>query len=325
MNGTATQYRYHGSVLISQVTGSNKLLFSYDANGNAVAVNYNGTYYYYVRNGQNDVIRLIDGSNNTVVEYTYDSWGRLLSCTGSLASTLGTQNPFRYRGYVYDTETGLYYLQTRYYDPEVGRFINADIYVSTGQGVLGNNMYAYCANGPIARYDVDGLFIDAVFDIVSLCFSIADVIANPTDPLAWAGLAVDVVCLVTPGLTGGGTFVRAVGKIDDVADVVKTANKVDNVVDTAKTAKKIHGNSLKTTKETIGYALKKTDTGEIMKYGETTRGVKRYSQRFYRENGVDMVELARGSKYDMHYWQHNQIVSYYNQYGHRPPWNKSFW
>ena len=156
VNGTATQYRYHGSVLISQVTGSNKLLFSYDVNGNAVAVNYNGTYYYYVRNGQNDVIRLIDGSNNTVVEYTYDSWGRLLSCTGSLASTLGTQNPFRYRGYIYDTDTGLYYLQTRYYDPEVGRFINADIYVSTGQGVLGHNMYAYCLNNPVNRTDDTG-------------------------------------------------------------------------------------------------------------------------------------------------------------------------
>ena len=186
-------------------------------------------------------------------------------------------------------------------------------------------MYAYCANGPIARYDVDGLFIDAVFDIVSLCFSIADVIANPTDPLAWAGLAVDVVCLVTPGLTGGGTFVRTVGKIDDVADVVKTANKVDNVVDTAKTAKKIHGNSLKTTKETIGYALTKIDTGEIMKYGETTRGMKRYPNKFYIENNVEMVPLAHGSKYDMHYWQHNKILEYYNQYGHRPPWNKSFW
>ena len=143
-------------MLISQVTGSNKLLFSYDANGNAVAVNYNGTYYYYVRNGQNDVIRLIDGSNNAVVEYTYDSWGRLLSCTGSLASTLGTQNPFRYRGYVYDAETGLYYLQTRYYDPEVGRFINADIYVSTGQGVLGNNMYLYCGNNPVSLVDSSG-------------------------------------------------------------------------------------------------------------------------------------------------------------------------
>ena len=166
VNGTATQYRYHGSVLISQVTGSNKLLFSYDANGNAVAVNYNGTYYYYVRNGQNDVIRLIDGSNNTVVEYTYDSWGRLLSCTGSLASTLGTQNPFRYRGYVYDTETGLYYLQTRYYDPETARFINADIYVSTGQGVLGNNMYLYCGNNPVVRADDEGDFWNIVVGAV---------------------------------------------------------------------------------------------------------------------------------------------------------------
>ncbi len=156
VNGTATQYRYHGSVLISQVTGTDTLLFGYDANGNVVAVNYNGTYYYYVRNGQNDVIRLIDGNNNTVVEYSYDSWGRLLSCTGSLASTLGTQNPFRYRGYVYDAETGLYYLQTRYYDPEVGRFINADIYMSNGQGVLGHNMYVYCLNNPIALADTTG-------------------------------------------------------------------------------------------------------------------------------------------------------------------------
>ena len=97
-------------MLISQVTGSNKLLFSYDANGNVVAVNYNGTYYYYVRNGQGDVVRLIDGSNNTVVEYAYDSWGKQLSCTGTLASTLGAQNPFRYRGYVYDEETCWYYL-----------------------------------------------------------------------------------------------------------------------------------------------------------------------------------------------------------------------
>lgn len=156
VNGTATQYRYHGSVLISQVTGNDTLLFSYDANGNVVAVNYNGTYYYYVRNGQNDVIRLIDGSNNTVVEYSYDSWGRLLSCTGSLASTLGTQNPFRYRGYVYDTETELYYLKTRYYDPEVCRFVHADAFLSTGQGPIGHNAFAYCLNDPVMMMDDDG-------------------------------------------------------------------------------------------------------------------------------------------------------------------------
>ena len=162
VNGTVTNYNYHGSALISQVTGNDTLLFSYDAAGNVVAVNYNGTYYYYVRNGQNNIIRLIDGDNNTVVEYAYDSWGTPLSTTGTLATTLGVQNPFRYRGYVYDAETGLYYLQTRYYDPEVSRFINADSYISTGQGILGNNMYAYCGNNPISYVDISGTNAEAL-------------------------------------------------------------------------------------------------------------------------------------------------------------------
>ena len=104
---------------------------------NIVAVTYNGTEYYYVRNAQGDIIKLIDSTGATVVEYAYDSWGKLLSTTGSLANTLGADQPFRYRGYVYDPETGFYYVSSRYYDPEIGRFINADGYVSTGQGVLG--------------------------------------------------------------------------------------------------------------------------------------------------------------------------------------------
>ena len=98
----------------------------------------------------------MDGSGTRVVEYTYDAWGKLISTSGSLASTLGADNPFRYRGYYYDTETGLYYLMTRYYDPEVGRFLSADVYLSTGQGVLGNNRFAYCNNDPILFYDSDG-------------------------------------------------------------------------------------------------------------------------------------------------------------------------
>ena len=73
-----------------------------------------------------------------------------------MASTLGSLNPLRYRGYVYDQETGLYYLQSRYYNPEIGRFINADGFTSTGQGLLGNNMFAYCGNNPISRYDPAG-------------------------------------------------------------------------------------------------------------------------------------------------------------------------
>ena len=82
----------------------------------------------------------MDTAGNAVVEYTYDAWGKLLTTTGSMAETLGVYNPLRYRGYVYDTETGFYYLQSRYYDPELSRFVNADALVSTGQGLLGNNM-----------------------------------------------------------------------------------------------------------------------------------------------------------------------------------------
>ena len=74
-----------------------------------------------------------------------------------MASTLGTKNPLRYRGYVYDNETGFYYLQSRYYDPALGRFLNADAFASTGQGILGNNMFAYCANNPVMGYDPTGL------------------------------------------------------------------------------------------------------------------------------------------------------------------------
>ena len=82
------------------------------------------------------------GSGNVVVSYTYDAWGNILDTSGILASTLGKLNPLRYRGYVYDQETKLYYLQSRYYNPNTGRFMNADILVSTGQGLLGNNMFA---------------------------------------------------------------------------------------------------------------------------------------------------------------------------------------
>ena len=160
VNGVTTTFSYNGSLLMAQVQGSGtsqvKQLFSYDANGDVISVNYNGTEYFYLRNGQNDVVGLMDANGNRVVEYTYDAWGKLISTTGTLASTLGANNPFRYRGNYYDTETGLYYLMTRYYDPEVCRFISADVYMSTGQGVLGGNMWAYCGNNPVVRLDPSG-------------------------------------------------------------------------------------------------------------------------------------------------------------------------
>ena len=102
------------------------LSYLYDENDRLYAFTLDGTYYYYQYNLQGDVTGIYDQNGQLVVEYKYDSWGKLLSVTGSLADTVGQTNPIRYRGYYYDVETGLYYVSSRYYDPEIGRWINAD-------------------------------------------------------------------------------------------------------------------------------------------------------------------------------------------------------
>ena len=173
-NGVVTNYYYNGSLLIGMTVGSGSstriLRFSYDSSGSVVAVDYstdNGTTfntYYYLRNAQNDIVKLIDSSGSTVVEYCYDSWGKLLSTSGSLASTLGKNNPFRYRGYVFDEETGFYYVSSRYYDPEIGRWISPEPNVYNGEfdegaGLIGYNVYAYCANNPVNNLDPTGEFV----------------------------------------------------------------------------------------------------------------------------------------------------------------------
>ena len=149
VNDTTYNYHYLGDQLVELTWGGNKLHFTYDSTG-PLSVNYNGTEYFYVKNAQGDVTGLVSASGTRVVTYTYDAWGN------PLATTLGAQNPLRYRGYVYDTETGLYYLQSRYYNPAWGRFINADAYASTGQGIIGNNMFAYCGNNPVICADYCG-------------------------------------------------------------------------------------------------------------------------------------------------------------------------
>ena len=149
-------YIYNGDKLTQMNVGNQVLYFTYDAAGQPVTVDYNGTVYYYVTNIQGDVVGLLDEDGVQVVSYVYDAWGNSLGITGDLAVTLGQKNPLRYRSYVYDSETSLYYLQSRYYDPEIGRFINADALTSTGQGLLGNNMFTYCMNKPVSLKDPSG-------------------------------------------------------------------------------------------------------------------------------------------------------------------------
>ncbi len=158
VNGIKTEYYWLHGVLQGQKTGSEYIIFLYDENGTAygMLINDNGTetYYYYLFNLQGDIVGIMDSAGNTVTEYSYDAWGSLLSVTGN--TELGDKNPLRYRGYYYDSETEFYYLKSRYYDPFVQRFINADGYVSTGTGIAGHNMYAYCNNDPVNLVDGNG-------------------------------------------------------------------------------------------------------------------------------------------------------------------------
>ena len=160
-----TKYLLNGTQILAQTTNGKTLCFFYDQQGNRVGMaDGKNNFYYYIYNVQGDVIALADASTGKLaVTYTYDAWGKLVKLEDSTANSVGTQNPFRYRGYYYDTETSLYYLQSRYYDPEVGRFINADAFTSTDiSGALSTNMFAYCENNPVAREDPSGELSDII-------------------------------------------------------------------------------------------------------------------------------------------------------------------
>ena len=140
-------------------SGSNRIQFVYDEKNQPVSMRLNSKTYYYLYNVQGDVIGLLDSTGSQVVSYRYNSWGKPLATTDTTTEKAGTWNPFRYRGYCWDEETELYYVGSRYYDPEVCRFISPDTTDVLGaeQGNLNQyNLYAYCLNNPVNRLDEEG-------------------------------------------------------------------------------------------------------------------------------------------------------------------------
>ena len=156
VNGVVTKYTLHGKNVVHMTSGADELHFFYDAQNRQAVVVYNGVPYAYVKSLQGDIVAILDESGNTVVSYGYDAWGAPLWCTGELAETLGKVQPFRYRGYVFDEETGLYYLRSRYYNPQQLRWINSDNIIAVNSGFTAANNYVYCGNSPINRYDANG-------------------------------------------------------------------------------------------------------------------------------------------------------------------------
>ena len=153
VNGVTTTYYLEGSKVLYETDGTNHIYYSYDVDGSLLSITYNGTEYYYTFNALGDVSHLIDSSGNIVVEYRYDAFGNI---TYKTTSTLADANQYRYRGYRFDEETNLYYLQSRYYNPETGRFINADGMLKSSRTVLGHNMFAYVSNNPVTKTDPTG-------------------------------------------------------------------------------------------------------------------------------------------------------------------------
>ena len=154
VNGVVHKYYLQGEQIIAERYGNNLIKFYYDATG-VCGFNYNGTDYYYLKNIQGDILKIYDNSGVLYAEYSYDAWGK---CTiKSNVNNIAAINPFRYRGYYYDTETELYYLNARYYDPEIGRFISPDgtEYLEP-ETINGLNLYAYCGNNPVMYMDPAG-------------------------------------------------------------------------------------------------------------------------------------------------------------------------
>ena len=204
VNGTKTEYLLNSTQILAQKTGSDVMWFFYDSTCTRIGVQQGNVTAYYMYNLQGDVIGLADAATGKIIaKYLYDAWGKCVSVENADGYTIGTANPFRYRGYYYDNETGLYYVSSRYYDPEIGRWINADSLLSQGS-VLGNNMFAYCLNNPVNMADTTGelpfFLITAAIGAVAGAI-IGGVVAAKNGGNVWAGIGIGAAA---GGLAGAG-------------------------------------------------------------------------------------------------------------------------
>ena len=178
----------------------------YDANGLPYACEYEGYQYYYVLNQQGDVIQIIGSGGTVCAEYSYDAWGNILRISGLYAGTLGEVNPIRYRGYYYDTETGFYYLQSRYYDPSIGRWISTDGTIPyESHNLLGYNAFAYCFNNPVNLSDTTGYWPEWI----ETAAKVASVVVAVVAVAAVATTVGGVVATATAGAVAAGKLTAA--------------------------------------------------------------------------------------------------------------------
>ena len=283
VNGVKHEFYYVGGTLRYEKFGSTELWFFYDADGNPSGVRYkNGsttTDYYFVCNWRGDVIRIYDGAGAVVANYNYDAWGNVISVTDANGAAItgsthiANVNPLRYRGYYYDSETGFYYVSSRYYDPEVGRWINADDAIAgVGGDIRGYNLFSYCFNNPVNMSDPTGNWpkLSQIFTAVAVA---AVVVAAVAATVVTCGAAAPALAAVGGGIISAGAAAMATTVATGAlitAGVATTAAIVTGVVENTSYRGPTRNQSV--------YVMRDKTTGDVQYVGRTNNPIRRQSE-----------------------------------------------
>ena len=160
------KYTLDGTNIVKETWDGNTLVPLYDNTESVCGITYNGTSYYFLKNLQGDVIAITDSTGTVVARYSYDAWGVCTIESDTTDCKIAEINPYRYRSYYLDQEIGMYYLQSRHYDQQVGRFISIDVYLGANDDHTSYDLYTYCGNCPINRYDRGGRTWDNVWNSI---------------------------------------------------------------------------------------------------------------------------------------------------------------
>ena len=196
INGVTHTYTLDGTKILREAWEDNILIPLYDNEESVCGIIYNGVPYYFIKNLQGDVIAIVNKDAETVAKYSYDAWGVPTILQDNSDCQIATINPFRYRDYYYDEETGLYYVSSRYYDPEIGRWLNSDepLCLLIARNTQQYNICCYCENSPIKNVDLLGYWavdlkvssVASVLDIILAILALGVAFFAPLKALSWS-------------------------------------------------------------------------------------------------------------------------------------------
>ena len=275
VNGVLHTYTLDGTKILRETWDGNSLVPLYDNEDGVCGILYNNVPYYFIKNLQGDVIAIVDKDAQTVARYSYDAWGVCSVAQDSVG--IATINPFRYRGYYFDEEIELYYLQSRYYDASVGRFVNGDEVVFAtilADCALANNTFTYAYNNPILNFDSNGYSTTVAYTVSSALYA---------KMVAMSAAATSLMASIKAFVTMIWNIFVVVGLLLIViAAIVYICKKIstiyDTVVNSVKTGQNDYKNKYKNKICVYVLARKKKNVNSIFYVGRTNNTVARYNK-----------------------------------------------